>query len=48
MVEIGERRVEVPPERRAFKVAVALGVQPGAEALQVDAAASNGPMAVEV
>jgi hypothetical protein len=26
MVEIGERRVEVAPERRAFEVAFALGV----------------------
>ena len=48
MVEIiGKRRVEVAPERQAFEVAFALGVEPGVEALQVDAAASDGPMAVK-
>jgi hypothetical protein len=47
MVEIGERRVEVSPERRALEVAFALGMEPGVEALQVDAGASDGPVAVK-
>jgi hypothetical protein len=47
VVEIGERRVKVPPKRRAFKIAFAVSVEPGAEALQVDAAASDGPVAMK-
>jgi hypothetical protein len=47
MVEIGERRVEVLPKRRAPEVEFALGVEPGVEALQVDAGASDGPVAVK-